>query len=181
MGIVLCCIILTLFILNGAFFTHPSTNYLTYVESPSAVHVGMNKNATADSINVRVNALTNASDPATRDTWVRYNVETKLDNTTLAPPQGLTHLVANITITNTGHSAIPCRYTDFALVARDGSMYYANYAVGDNECYKNLLVNQTLSRGFSDEVYILFSVPSTTSVTACVYSASNSPIVVSIA
>jgi hypothetical protein len=63
------------------------------------------------------------------------------------------------------------------LIARDGTAYYANYAVCNKGCSAQALANSALNETFASDVYVLFSVPSATQPTQIAYTGANPPIV----
>ena len=65
------------------------------------------------------------------------------------------------------------------MVGRDGSTYYANYAVCDSSCSAAALKNRTLTTPFASDLYVLFSVPVAAEAAELVY-ASSPPIVLAL-
>ena len=151
----------------------------TYQEPASAIHASLGKSASAGGIALTLNGITDASDPATRDTWVALNLNASVYNHTLTPPPGDQYLIANVTVTNVQQAQIPFTHAAFVLVTPDGTAYYANYAVCSKNCAAQALKNRTLNETFSSDVYVLFSVPAGTSDVKLVYTASDPPIVMS--
>jgi hypothetical protein len=89
------------------------------------------------------------------------------------------YLVANVTVANMNHTEIPFDYGDFVLIARDGTAYYANYAVCNAGCSAQALAGRALNETFSSDVYVLFSVPSATQPIQIAYTGANPPVVMS--
>jgi hypothetical protein len=83
-------------------------------------------------------------------------------------------------VTNARSAAVPFTYTDFFMVGRDGSAYYANFAVCNLSCSAATLKHQTLPKSFTSDLYVLFSVPTTADAAKLVY-ASSPPIVIDLA
>ena len=65
--------------------------------------------------------------------WVKFNnksfAASGVYNFSLTPPPATRYLIANVTVTNVHHTEVPFSYGYFVLIARDGTAYYANYAV----------------------------------------------------
>jgi hypothetical protein len=168
----------------GAFVVtvHPSED-ATYTEPASSVRAGPLANATNGQITLRVNNVTDASDPATAGVWANLSLQAYREGVwyrALTPSPGEKNLIANITVTNARSAAVPFTYTDFVIVGRDGSAYYANYAVCNSSCAAASLRNRTLPESFASDLYVLFSVPSTADAAQLVY-ASSPPIVIDLA
>jgi hypothetical protein len=155
----------------------------TYSEIAGSIQGPAHANVTNGAITLRVNNLTDASNPAARDLWAKLNNdfnESHMYNHTLVPPAGEKYLIANVTVTNVAHRQQPFSIVDFFLVAKDGRTYYANYAVCSAYCSANVLQNRTLSDNYTSDLYLLFSMPATSEATKLVY-ASNPPIVMTLA
>jgi hypothetical protein len=168
----------------GAFVVtvHPSED-ATYTEAASSVRAGPHTNATNGQVVLRVNNVSDASDPATAGVWVSLSQQAHnagVDYRALTTSPGEKNLVANITVTNARSAVVPFTYTDFVIVGRDGSAYYANYAVCDHSCAAAALRNRTLPESFASDLYVLFSVPTTADAAKLVY-ASSPPIVLNLA
>ena len=166
------------------FLSAPNANNVTYTEPASAVHASLGKTASDGTIALRLNAISDASDPAASSAWVKFNGESGASgvyNFSLTPPPASRYLVANVTVTSVYHTEIPFSYGDFVLIARDGTAYYANYAVCSTGCSAQALKNRALNESFSSDMYVLFSVPSAIQATAIAYTGANPPIVMSVA
>ena len=169
----------------GAFVVtvHPSED-ATYTEAASSVHAAPHTNATNGQVVLRVNNVSDASDPATAAVWASLSLQAgsmrACTYRALTPSPGEKNLVANITVTNARSAAVPFTYTDFFIVGRDGSAYYANYAVCNSSCSAAALKNRTLPESFASDLYVLFSVPATADAAKLVY-ASSPPIVMDLA
>jgi len=154
-----------------------------YNEPASAVHAALGETASDGTVALRLNGISDASNPATSSTWIELNLApgpgAQLYNFSLTPPPGSRYFVANVTVTNVQHSEIPFDYGYFVLIAHDGSSYYANYAVCNVGCSAQALSNRTLNQGFSSDMYVLFSVPTSTQPAQIAYTGANPPIVMS--
>ncbi len=164
----------------GAFIVtvHPSED-APYTETASSVRAAPYTTATNGQVVLRVNNVSDASDPATAGVWANLSLQAHHKGVyyrALTPSPGEKNLVANITVTNARSAAVPFTYTDFVIVGRDGSAYYANYAVCNSSCSAAALKNRTLPESFASDLYVLFSVPATTDAAKLVY-ASSPPIV----
>jgi hypothetical protein len=159
----------------GAFVTvHPSEDP-TYTEASSSVRGGPHTNVTNGQVVLRVNSVSDASDPATAAVWTNLSLQAHDENVwyrALTPSPGEKSLVANITVTNARSTAVPFTYTDFVIVGRDGSAYYANYAVCNGSCSAAAVMGQTLPESFASDLYVLFSVPTTADAAKLVYTSS---------
>jgi hypothetical protein len=140
----------------------------------------LGKTATAKTISLRLNNVSDVSNQETRDTWVKFNQQKVMYNLSLTPSPGERYLVANLTVTNVQPTAVRFSYMDFALLTPNNTAYYANIAVCNASC-SHALVNRTLSAGFTDNLYVLFSVPEGAHIKEVVYTTSNPPIVMSVA
>ncbi|MGZ4847695.1 MAG: hypothetical protein ACXV3E_07930, partial [Halobacteriota archaeon] len=168
----------------GAFVItfHPS-EYATYTEAASSIRAAPYTNATNGQVALRVNNMSDASDPATAAVWANLSLQAHhlaVDYRALTPSPGEKNLVANITVTNARPAAVPFTYTDFVIVGRNGSAYHANYAVCNSSCSAAALRNRTLPESFASDLYVLFSVPATADAAQLVY-ASSPPIVMDLA
>jgi hypothetical protein len=172
-------VVIILAALTGTFLATAPAKEATYKEPASAVRASLGKTATSDAISLRLNGIADGSDPATRDVWIKLNLDSGLYNISLTPSPGDRYVVANVTVTNVQHTQVPFTYAAFVLLAPDNNAYYANYAVCSRSCSAQALQNQTLNAGFSNDLYVLFSVPGGTHVQKVVYTASNPPIVMS--
>jgi hypothetical protein len=165
----------------AASFLSASPAKVTYNEPASAIHASLGKTASDGTITLRLNGISDASDPATSRAWIEFNNESNnasgVYDLSLTPPPASRYLVANVTVTNVGHTQIPFDYGDFVLIARDGTAYYANYAVCNKGCSAQALANSALNETFASDVYVLFSVPSATQPTQIAYTGANPPIV----
>jgi len=147
----------------------------TYTEQPSTIHAPAYANATNGHVALKVNAISDSSDPATANQWIKANGQAGVYAFALAPPPGYKYLIANITVSNVQQTSSPFKYTSLLVVAQDGRTYYANYAVCTGICAGDVLKNRTLSANFTGDLYVLFSVPATAEVVKLVY-ASSPPI-----
>ena len=146
------------------------------------MHASLGETVSDGTIGLRLNGISNASNPATRSAWITLNVEAHANGVyrfSLTPPPGDSYLIANVTVTNVHHTQIPFDYGDFVLIARDGTAYYANYAVCNTGCSAQALVSPALNETFTSDVYVLFSVPTTTQPTQIAYAGATPPIVMS--
>ena len=177
--IVILLIVVALTASVGTFLATAPTSEITYNVPASAVRAPLGTTASSDTISLRLNWVSDASNPATRDTWVKFNLESRLYNMSLAPPPGERYLVANITATNVRPTDVHFSYTAFAVLTPTNTAYYANYAVCNENC-SPALENRTLSAGFTSDLYVLFSVPEGTNADNIVYTTSEPPIVMSL-
>ena len=174
-------IVIVLAAIAAAFLVTAPTNEITYKEPASAVRASLGKTATSHTIALRLNGISDASNPATRAAWAKLNLESGYYNMTLTPSPGDLYLIANVTVTNAQPTQVPFSYTAFALLTPNNTAYYANYAVCSSGCSAQALQNQTLNAGFSSDLYVLFSVPAGTHAQKVVYTTSNPVIVMSTA
>ena len=165
---------------------HPSED-ATYTEPASSVRGGgPDTNVTNGQITLRLNNVSDASDPAIAEVWANLSLQTgdyalhSAIYRPLAPSPGEKNLIANITVTNARSAAAPFSYTHFLIVGRDGSAYYANWAVCNNGCTAAALKNRALPESFTSNLYVLFSVPTGADAAQLVYAASP-PIVIGLA
>jgi hypothetical protein len=165
--------------LAASVFLSASPAKVTYNEPASAVHASLGKTASDGTIALRLNSISDASDPATSSTWIEFNNGSVLYGLSLTPPPASRYLVANVTVTNVHNTEIPFDYGYFVLVARDGTAYYANYAVCNTGCSAQALKNSALNETFTSDLYVLFSVPSATQPTQIAYTGATPPIVMS--
>jgi hypothetical protein len=181
LALVVCLIVVAL--AAGAFLSAPNANIVTYAVPASAIHASLGTTASSGTIALRLNGISDASNPATSSTWIEFGQESQKNgvyNFSLTPPPAYRYLVANVTVTNVGHTKIPFDYGDFVLVAHDGTAHYANYAVCNTGCSAQALKNRTLNESFTSDIYVLFSVPTAAAQpTQLVYTAANPPIVLS--
>ena len=174
-------IVIILAAVAGTFLVTAPTGEITYTEPASAVRASLGKTATSGTIALRLNGITDASDPATSAAWAKLNQESGYYNMSLAPYPGDRYLVANVTVTNAQPTHVPFSYAAFALLTPNNTAYYAGYAVCSSGCSAQALQNQTLNAGFSSSLYVLFSVPAGTQAQKLVYTTSNPVIVLSTA
>jgi len=142
----------------------------------------LGETASNGTIALRLNSISDASDPATASVWVEFNNQDYANGVyyfSLTPPPASRYLVANVSVTNVNHTEIPFDYGDFVLIAHDGTAYYANYAVCNTGCSAQALANHVLNATFSSDVYVLFSVPPATQPIQIAYTGANPPIVMS--
>jgi hypothetical protein len=177
LALVVCLIVVAL--AAGAFLSTPSANVVTYNVPASAVHAALGATASDGTIALRLNGISDASNPAVSSAWVTFNVESGLYNFSLTPPPASRYLVANVTITNVHHTEIPFDYGNFVLIAHDGTAYYANYAACNTGCSAQAFAKGTLNESFSSDMYVLFSVPTATQPALIAYTGANPPIVLS--
>jgi Domain of unknown function (DUF4352) len=169
-------------VISNAFLSTAPASEVTYTPPPSAVHASLGTIATSSTIALRLNGLSDASNPAMSDAWIRLNREAASSgvyNRSLTPSPGDQYLIANITVTNIQQAQIPFTHAAFVLLTPNNTAYYANYAVCSRSCAAQALDNRTLNETFSSDVYVLFSVPAGTHGEKIVYTASNPPIVMS--
>jgi len=178
-AVVILFIVIALAAIAGMFLVTAPANEITYKEPASAVRASLGKTATSHTIALRLNDISDASNPATRDAWVRLNLESGYYNMSLTPSPGDRYLVANVTVTNAQPTKVPFDYGAFALLTPNNTAYYANYAVCSRNCSAQALQNQTLTVGFTSDLYVLFSVPAETQAQKVVYTTSDPPIVLS--
>jgi hypothetical protein len=179
LGLVVLLIVVAL--VAGAVLSAPPAN-VTYTAPASAVRASLGETASDGTIALRLNGISDASDPATSRVWAEFNNEDYANGVyyfSLTPPPSSRYLVANVTVTNVNHTEIPFDYGDFVLIARDGTAYYANYAVCNTGCSAQALKNRTLNETFTSDVYVLFSVPSATQPMQIAYTGAIPPIVMS--
>jgi hypothetical protein len=176
-------ILLVVVALAASVFLSASPANVTYNAPASAVHSSLSETANDGTIALRLNGINDASDPATSRVWIEFNHESyaasDVYNLSLIPPPASRYLIANVTVTNVHHSDIPFDYGEFVLVARDGTAYYANYAVCNAGCSAQALANGTLNATFTSNVYVLFSVPSAARPIQIAYTGANPPILIS--
>ena len=161
--------------------TSPASD-VTYQEPASAVHASLRQTVSNGTIALRLNGISDPSNPATSSVWITFNREGQASGVyrfSLTPPPGDSYLVANVTVTNVHHAEIPFSYTDFVLISNDGTAYYPNYAECSSGCSAQALAARALNENFTSDVYVLFSVPAATHPTQLVYTASSPPIVMS--
>jgi len=167
----------------SALLSAPNANVVTYNAPASAVHASLGETASDGTIALRLNGISDASNPTTSSAWITFSVESITSgvyNFSLTPPPASRYLVANVTVTNVHHTKIPFDYGDFVLIGRDGAAHYANYAVCNTGCSAQGLKNRTLNESFTSDFYVLFSVPTAAAQpTQLVYTAANPPIVLS--
>ncbi|MFZ0924885.1 MAG: hypothetical protein WCE82_07725 [Halobacteriota archaeon] len=155
---------------------------VTYAVPASAVRASLGETASDGTIALRLNSISDASNPATASVWTEFNNESNVAGVyffSLTPPPASRYLVANVTVTNVHHTKIPFDYGEFVLIARDGTAYYPNYAVCNTGCSVNALGNRELGKAFTSDVYVLFSVPSAAQPMQIAYTGATPPIVMS--
>ena len=175
-------IVIALAAIAGTFLvTAPSTSEITYKVPASAVKASLGKTATSKTISLRLNSITDPSNPATRAAWSNlFQNKTHLYNMSLTPSSpDERYLVANITVKNTQPTRVHFSYAALVLLTSNNTAYYSNYAVCSANCSAQALKNQTLNAGFSDDMYVLFSVPAGTKAQKIAYTTSNPVIVMS--
>jgi hypothetical protein len=167
----------------AAFVSTSPASEVTYQAPASAVHASLGETASDGTIALRLNGISDASNPATSSAWITDNVEAhayEVYRFSLTPPPGDSYLVANVTVTNVHHAGIPFDYGYFVLVAHDGTAYYASYAVCNSGCSAQALANSTLSETFTSDMFVLFSVPTGAQPTQIAYTGATPPIVMSL-
>lgn len=162
-------------------FLSAPTNDVTYKEPASAVHASLGETASDGTIALRLNGISDTSNPGTSSAWIEFNRESNpsVYNFSLTPPPASRYLVTNVTVTNVHSTEIPFAYGNFVLIARDGTAYYANYAVCSKGCSAQALTNGVLGETFTSDLYVLFSVPSATQPIEIAYTGASPPIVMS--
>jgi hypothetical protein len=179
-GIVILLVVVALAASIGTLLATTSTEEATYKAPASAVRASLGTTASSDTIALRLNGVSDASKPTTRDTWVKFNNESA--NVTyrmsLTPPAGERFLIANVTVRNLRSTDVHFSDTAFAVLSANNTAYYSDYAVCNQNCSR-ALENRTLSAGFTSDLYVLFAVPAGVNADKVVYTASNPPIVMS--
>jgi hypothetical protein len=181
-GAALALVVLLVVIVAASAFLSAQPANVTYTVPASAERASLGETASNGTIALRLNSINDASDPATSRAWVEFNNEdyaTGVYYFSLTPPPASRYLVANVTVTNVNHTEVPFDYGDFVLIARDGTAYYANYAVCNAGCSAQALAKGALNETFTSDVYVLFSVPSATQPTQIAYTGANPPVVMS--
>jgi hypothetical protein len=178
-AVVILFIAIVLAAIAGTSLFTPQTNEITYKEPTSAVRASLGKTVTSDTISLRLNRVTDSSDPATRAEWAKLNLAEVVYNISLTASPGDQYLIANITVTNAQATNVPFSFAAFALLTPNNTAYYANYAVCDRNCSVQALTNETLNAGFRSDLFVLFSVPAGTNAQKIVYTTSNPVIVMS--
>jgi len=172
-------ILLIVVALAASVFLSASPAKVTYNEPASAERASLGETASNGTIALRLNSISDASNPATSSTWIEFNNGGVMYNLSLTPPPASRYLVANVSVTNVHNTEIPFDYGYFVLVARDGTAYYANYAVCNTGCSAQALASRALNETFTSYLYVLFSVPSATQPTQIAYTGATPPIVMS--
>jgi hypothetical protein len=179
LAIVVVLIVTALAASANSFLSAP-TNDVTYKEPTSAVHASLGETASDGTIALRLNDINDTSNPGTSSAWIEFNRESRgVYNFSLTPPPASRNLVSNVSVTNVHHTEIPFAYGDFVLIARDGTAYYANFAVCSKSCSAQALTNGVLGETFTSDLHVLFSVPSATQPIEIVYTGASPPIVMS--
>ena len=113
-------IVIALAAIAGTFLATAPTYEITYKEPASAVHASLGKTATSNTIALRLNSITDGSNPATSAAWANlYQNKTGgwLFNVSLTPrTPNDRYLVANITVTNAQPTQVPFSYGAFVLL-----------------------------------------------------------------
>ncbi len=176
-------VLLIVVVLAASVFLSVQPASVTYTVPASAVRASSGETANDGTIALRLNSISDASDPATSRAWIEFNNESNepagVYQFSLTPPPASRYLVANVTVTNVHHTEIPFDYGDFVLIAHDGTAYYANYAVCNTGCSVQALANRTLNATFTSDMFVLFSVPTGTQPTQIAYTGATPPIVMS--
>ena len=178
-GIIILLVVGALAASMGTLLVTTPTKEVTYKAPASAVRASLGTTANSDTIALRLNGVSDASNPATRDSWVTFNNESVTYRMSLTPPPGERYLIANVTVTNVRSTNVHFSDTAFALLTTNNTAYYANYAVCNKNC-SLALENRTLTAGFTSNLYVLFSVPVGAPADKLVYTASNPPIVMAL-
>jgi hypothetical protein len=179
-ALVILVIIVALAAIIAAYVSTSPASEVTYHAPASAVHASLGETASDGTIALRLNSISDASNTTTSSTWITDNAEAHAYGVyrfSLTPPPGDAYLIANVTVTNVHHSEIPFNYGYFVLVARDGTAYYASYAVCNSGCSAQALQNSTLNENFTSDILVLFSVPTGTQPTQIAYTGATPPIV----
>src|SRR5665647_2486567 len=129
-GIVVVCVVGALVAVTFV-STSPASD-IVYREPTSAVHASLGRTTSDGKIALRLNEVSNGSDPATNSTWISLNREAHdapnmpvlLYCCSLNPSPGEANLVANITVTNMHNATAPFSFGDVVLVSNDGKAYY---------------------------------------------------------
>ena len=165
----------------SAFLAAPPAN-VTYTAPASAVRASLDETGSDGTIALRLNSISDASNPATSSAWIKFNTADYAYGVfyfSLTPPPASRYLVANVTVTNVHHTEIPFDYGEFVLIARDSTAHYPNFAVCNAGCSAQALSNRTLNETFTSDMYVLFSVPSATQPVQIAYTGATPPIVMS--
>ena len=181
-GAALALVVLLVVVALAASVVFLSAPPVTYTVPASAERASLGETASNGTIALRLNSISDASDPATASVWVEFNSQdyaTGVYYFSLTPPPASRYLVANVTVTNVNHTEIPFDYGDFVLIAHDGTAYYANYAVCNAGCSAQALAGSALNENFTSDVYVLFSVASATQPMQIAYTGATPPIVMS--
>ena len=123
------------------------------------MHASLDETANDGTIALRLNSISDASNTTTSSAWITFSVEAHayaVYRFSLTPPPGDSYLIANVTVTNVHHTEIPFDYGYFVAVARDGTAYYASYAVCNSGCSAHALKNSTLNENFTGDMFVLF-------------------------
>ena len=126
-GIVILLVVVALAASIGTLFATTPTEEATYKAPASAVRASLGTTANSDTIALRLNGVSDASKPTTRDTWVKFNNESA--NVTyrmsLTPPAGERYLIANVTVTNVRSTDVHFSDTAFAVLSANNTAYYS--------------------------------------------------------
>ncbi len=181
-GAALALVVLLVVVALAASVVFLSAPPVTYTAPASAVRASLGETASDGTIALRLNSISDASDPATSRVWIEFNNQdyaTGVYYFSLTPPPASSYLVANVTVANVNHTEIPFDYGDFVLIAHDGTAYYANYAVCNAGCSAHALADSALNENFTSDMYVLFSVASATQPIQIAYTGATPPIVMS--
>jgi len=181
-GIAVLCVVGALAALT--FVSTAPASFITYKEPASAVHASLGQTTSDGTIALRLNEVSDGSNPATSSTWISLsreahdapNMPVLLYCCSLNPSRGDANLVANVTVTNVHNATAPFSFGAFVLVAQDGTAYYPNYVVCGSACTAQVDA-KALNQTFSSNLYVLFSVPEAMHPVKLVYTASSPPIV----
>ncbi len=147
-----------------------------FAEPRRSVQAGLDEDATANNLTLRVTSVMNSTDPEARHVWATYDSDMYAP---LNPVQGSKYVILNVSAVNAMNGTASFRYTDSVLVGNDGRSYYANYGVGNTSCTAALAAEQLNSNG-ACTVYIAFSVPNDVAPAKIVDESTNPAIVISL-
>ena len=184
-GIVVVCVVGALAAVTFV-STSPASDII-YREPASAVHASLGQTTSDGKIALRLNEVSDGSNPTTNSTWISLNREAHdapnmpvvLYCCSLNPSPREANLVANITVTNVHNATAPFSFGDFVLVSNDGKAYYPNYVVCGSACTAQV-GTKALNATFASNLYVLFSVPESMQPAKLVWTASDPNIVISL-
>jgi hypothetical protein len=184
-GIAVLCVVSALAALT--FVSTAPASVITYIAPASAVHASLGQTTSDGTIALRLNEVTDGSNPATSNTWIALsreahdapNMPVLLYCCSLNPSLGESNLVANVTVMNVHNATAPFSFGDFVLVSQDGAAYYPNYVVCGSSCTAQVAA-KALNATFASNLYVLFSVPEAMHPAKLVWTASEPDIVISL-